>query len=244
MLETQWISTHAVDILAVLWLLLCWVGYAVYARRRAKTTVCIASVIHAYRKRWMLLLLQRDNRVTDASLLANLERNASFLASSALFVIAGLVTALASIEKVHGMLLALPFSRAELSPLQLQFKIMLLLMIYVYSFFTFTWAMRQYGFCAMLLGAAPLPDTPEASGAAGEKFAHYAAKVIDQAGHSYNYGLRGYYFSLAVLAWLLNAWLFILAVAAVVAVLYGREFHSATLKSLTGVGIAPELSRR
>lgn len=243
MLQDSGISTYALDIFAVCWLMFCWVGYAVYARRRAKTKICIASVIHSYRQRWMLLLLQRENRITDASLLANLERNASFLASSTLFVIAGLVTALASMEKVYGMLSTLPFSRAEFSPLQLQFKIMLLLMIYVYSFFTFTWAMRQYGFCAMLLGAAPLPDTPQASGAEGEKFARYAAKVIDQAGHSYNYGLRGYYFSLAVLGWLINAWLFAIAVAMVVAVLYAREFHSVTLKSLVGVGIMPNFDK-
>lgn len=230
-----WVSQHLVDILAATWLFLCWVGYSEFARRRAKTTFCIASVLHIQRKQWMLLLLQRDNRITDASLLANLERNASFLASTAILIIAGLVTTLASIEKVHAMLLTVPFSETGVSPLQLQFKIVLLLMIFIYSFFTFTWAMRQYGFCAILLGAAPMPGSPKAQGQEAENFAHYAAKIIDQAGLSYNYGLRAYYFSLSVLAWLLNTWLFIFAVAVVVAVLYAREFHSKTLSAMIHV---------
>lgn len=49
-----------------------------FARRHAKTSHCIASALHAYRKRWMMLMLQRSDRITDASLLASLERNAGF----------------------------------------------------------------------------------------------------------------------------------------------------------------------
>lgn len=169
MSDIAWFYAHAEEVLAFAWFFICWIGYSVFARRRAQTTDCISSVLHAYRKRWMLLMLQRSNRITDASLLANLERNVSFLASSAILVIAGLVTTLASVEKVHAMLLTLPFSDADLSPLQLQFKLTLLLLIYIYAFFTFTWAMRQYGFCAIVLGAAPIPESPEASGGAGGK---------------------------------------------------------------------------
>ncbi len=177
-------------------------------------------------------MLARENRIADASLLSNLERNASFLASTAILIIAGLVTTLASIEKVHSMLSAVPFSHSNLSPMVLQFKILVMLMIFIYAFFTFTWAMRQYGFCAVMLGGAPILSEGQASSEDVERYAYYTAKVIDQAGHSYNYGLRGYYFSLSILAWLLSTWLFVIAVAVVVGVLYGREFHSKTLSAL------------
>lgn len=227
---------HWLDLVGTLWLMVSWVGYSVFARKRARQTHCIASVLHAYRKQWMLSMLQRDNRIADASLLSNLERNASFLASTAILIIAGLVTTLASIEKVHTMLIAVPFSEVELSPEQLQFKVTLLLLVFIYAFFTFTWSMRQYGFCAVLVGAAPQPELPEAQGARGERYARHSAKIIDQAGHSYNYGLRAFYFSLSILAWMINTWVFIFAVALVVTVLYAREFHSKTLKSLIKVG--------
>ncbi len=223
------------DIFSTFWLFFCWVGYTVFARRKARKTFCIASVLHNYRKQWMHTMVRRDNRISDASLLSNLERNASFLASTAILIIAGLVTTLASIEKVHAMIMTVPFS-SDISPLQLQFKIVVMLVVFIYAFFTFTWAMRQYGFCAVLVGAAPIHDDESVQETERERFAYYTAKVIDQAGHSYNYGLRAYYFSLSVLAWLLNSWVFLAAVAAVVVVLYGREFHSPTLRALTKAG--------
>lgn len=232
----HWLTGHWLDVLATAWLLLSWCGYAWFARRKARDTYCIASVLHAYRKQWMAAMLKRDNRIADASLLANLERNASFLASTAILVIAGLVTILASVEKVHAMLQNVPLAQPNLSLEQLQFKVVVLLLIFVYAFFTFTWAMRQYGFCAVLVGAAPYFDEPEAQGRLGENFVRHSAKVIDQAGHTYNYGLRAFYFSLAVLAWLVNTWFFAVMVALVVAVLYAREFHSRTLRSLIAVG--------
>ena len=95
---TAEIAISHVELLGVLWLMLAWVGYSNFARRRAKS-FCIASVLHCYRKSWMRSMLQRDNRISDAALLANLERNASFLASTSIFVIAGVFTLLASAEK-------------------------------------------------------------------------------------------------------------------------------------------------
>jgi uncharacterized membrane protein len=234
----EWVNLFGMDVVATFWFLGCWIGYAVFSRRRGRSVFCISSILHVYRYQWMMTMLYRDNRIADASLLASLERNASFLASTAMLVIAGLVTTLASIETVHATLLTVPFSSITQTPLQLQFKIMLLLLVFIYTFFTFTWAMRQYGFCAIMFGGAPLcqGDNPRA-----QIYATYASKVIDQAGLSYNYGLRAYYFSLSVLAWMFNVWLFILAVALVVVILYDREFRSQTLRALVG---ASELENR
>jgi uncharacterized membrane protein len=45
-------------------------------------------------------------------------------------------------------------------------------------------------------------------------------------------GLRSYYYSLALLMWFIHPYAFMAASAAVVAVLYRREFRSRTLKTL------------
>lgn len=219
------------NISAALWLFIAWAGYARFARRRARTDHCLASVLHIYRKSWMIEMLGRDNRIADTALVASLERNVSFLASTSILIIAGLITIMASIDKVYLTISALPFANESMTPKHLQLKIILLLMIYVYAFFTLTWAMRQYGFCAILFGAAPAKyaDIAESE---RHQYAVSTAKIIDQAGHSYNYGLRAYYFSLAVLPWFFNTLLFIAAVALVVGVLYRREFHSTTLRAL------------
>lgn len=185
-------------------------------------------------------MLRRENRMGDVAIISNLERNASFLASTSILVIAGLVTAAASTDKIHALLIDLPFANVGISPLQLQFKIILLLFVHVYAFFTFTWSMRQYGFCAILLGSAPMHDEEASMTNAGKNFAFNFAKVIDQAGHSYNYGLRAYYYSLAILIWLFHTGFYVFAVAFVVVILYAREFHSKTLRTMIRAGALDE----
>ena len=235
MIDDSKIAIHGIQLLGVAWLLIAWVGYSTFAKQRAKKVFCIASVLHCYRKNWMRSMLKRNNRISDAALLSNLERNASFLASTSMLVIAGVFTLLASADKVLQMVLTIPGVPAGTSTLQLQFKILLLLLIHVYAFFTFTWSMRQYGFCAVLLGAAPIETDPQAVGEDAENYILHVATVIDEAGISYNHGLRAFYFSLAVLAWLLNDILFLIAVAGVVFILYQREFHSSTLRAMIAV---------
>lgn len=223
-----------INVGATLWFFGCWLGYAAFARQRAKTSYNLSAVLQVYRKRWMHEMLMRQNRIADAALLSSLERNVSFLASTSIFIIAGLVTLMASAEQIHATLIALPFTNTDLTSKQLQFKICLLIAIYVYAFFTLTWAMRQYGICAVLLGASPAAEGSDSGNneAQNSQHANMTAKIIDHAGHSYNYGLRAYYFSLSVLPWLINAWLFMLAVGVVTAVLYRREFKSRTLTTL------------
>ncbi|MGD8176064.1 DUF599 domain-containing protein [Marinimicrobium sp. ARAG 43.8] len=220
------------NLLAAAWFFALWVGYARFARHRAKVSYSLSSVLQIYRKRWMQAMLRRENRIGDTALIAGLERQTTFLASTSMFIIAGLVTVLASIDQVYDTLVTLPFVNREMTPRQLQFKILLLLGIYVYAFFTLTWAVRQYGFSAILLGAAPLTNDDSVTEEERFRYATNSAKIIDQAGHSYNYGLRAYYFSLSVLPWMFNTWLFALATTLTVAVLYRREFHSRPLQTL------------
>ena len=70
------------------------------------------------------------------------------------------------------------------------------------------------------------------------RFSLNAAKVLDQAGHEYNYGLRAYYFALAYLCWFVSPWLFITASIIVTAVLYRREYKLARPPCIIGVARA------
>lgn len=73
------LPSHAAHFLALGWFLACWIGYSYYAEWRGRDTACLASVLHLYRQDWMRRLLLRENRIADASVIGNLERNASFL---------------------------------------------------------------------------------------------------------------------------------------------------------------------
>ncbi|MDD4864967.1 MAG: DUF599 family protein [Alishewanella agri] len=218
-----------VDILALGWFSLVWGGYTLYAKRKAKVVSCLSFEMRRKRNHWMQQMLRRDNKMADVGLISTLERNVSFFASSCLLILAGLLTVLTSSERLSHVLSGLiPWSVQ--SETQIQVKILLLAFIYVFGFFQFTWSLRQYGFGGVLIGAAP--DGKALTDEEQLLYANRTAKVIDQAGHSFNYGLRAIYFSLAALTWFIDAWIFMVVTVLVVLILKQREFHSKILKAL------------
>lgn len=219
-----------VDILALSVFIVAWYGYTVFARRKAKTTDCIARSLHQHRIHWMYEVISREVRVSEAALLANLERNIAFFASSTLLILAGLFTLFAKVETLEIVISSLPFA-AEVNHLAIQLKLSLLAFIFVLSFFQFTWSMRQYGFLNVMIGATPY----DLSGS-NENLTAYAkqmAIVQDQAAHSYNYGLRSYYFALAAMCWFFHPLLLIFMSLWVVYTLFTREFNSKAVKAIT-----------
>ncbi|NMP32498.1 DUF599 domain-containing protein [Thalassotalea sp. M1531] len=218
------------DIIAIAVFLACWSGYTMFARKKAKTTNCIARCLHQHRIHWMYELITRDIRVTEAALLANLERNIAFFASTSLLVIAGILTLFAQIEKLESVISSLPY--ADMSThLGIQLKLAVVTFIFVLAFFHFTWSMRQYGFLNVMVGAAPIDL--EGKNENLKQYARQMAVVQDQAAHSYNYGLRSYYFSLAVLCWFFHPIVFIVSSILVVYTLYRREFMSKAVRAIT-----------
>ncbi len=221
-----------IDVAAVLWFIALWVGYTLFAKRKARTVSCLSFELRRKRTDWMRQMLTRDNKMADVALISTLERNVSFFASSSMLILAGLLTAIASSDKIAQVLMQVMPWLDHVDGL-MQFKLLFLGLIYVFTFFQFTWSLRQYGFGGVLIGAAPEGrDLPEAE---LQLYANRAAKVIDQAAHSFNYGLRAIYFSLAALAWFINVWLFMLATVIVLLVMKHREFHSKALKALQEV---------
>jgi uncharacterized membrane protein len=212
---------------ALAWFLLAWLGYTLYADYwQAKHGLMGATSRH--RQRWMELMVRRENRITDSSLLALQARSAAFFAQTTVFILGGLVALLGAQEKAADVVADVPFA-IKAGPLGWELKIGLLAMIFIYTFFKFTWSMRQFNYTAMLIGAAEPCNGPEDICADG---ARRAARMGDLAVSHFNEGVRGYYFGLAALAWFVNPWVFILASTWVVLVLWRREFHSRTLAAL------------
>jgi uncharacterized membrane protein len=233
-------SILLLDYIAFACLVVCWLGYTVFARKQAKTTNCIARCLHQHRIHWMYEAIMKDIRVGEASLISNLERNIAFFASTTLLVLAGVLTLFAQTEQVEKVLLSIPYA-AQTSSTAIQVKLGLLALIFVMSFFKFTWAMRQYGFLNVMIGAAPIDES-----GLNENLRAYArqmAIVHDQAAHSYNYGLRAYYFSISVMCWFFHPLLFIFASLAVVYTLYNREFNSKAVRAITAAQRHLEIER-
>lgn len=221
------------DWLAIACFFVCWAWYYQFCWNNLRTKRCLAATMHGYRYDWMQRMIEREVRIADATIMTHLERNGAFFASSSLLILAALFSLLGATDQVLEIVAKLPFTLTYTKPLALQIKLVLLISIFIYSFFTFSWSMRQYNFCAILIASAPSPYDKTVSQAARDSFVIQAANVIDLAANQFNYGLRAYYFSLALLGWFVHPLALILASFAVVGVLYRREFHSKTLRALS-----------
>ncbi|MBL4900505.1 MAG: DUF599 domain-containing protein [Colwellia sp.] len=219
-----------IDIIALSIFFLCWSGYTWFARHKAKTTDCLARSLNQHRIHWMYETIGREIRVSEAALLSNLERSITFFASSTLLILAGILALFAQIDTLKSVIFSMPYAD-HVSHFSIQIKLSLLAFIFVLSFFQFTWSMRQHGFVNIMVGAAPL-DTSGLNDNL-KAYAQQIAKVQDQAAHSYNYGLRSYYFALAAICWFFHPFLFISMSIWVVYTLYMREFNSKSVKALT-----------
>jgi uncharacterized membrane protein len=214
------------DIAGLAWFFCLWIGYTWYADRLARRERSLRAAMHEQRYQWMLRMLGRDNRMVDAGVLGNLLRGVSFFASTTLIVLAGLVTTLSATDSAVLLIREIPFV-APTTPLLWELKLLTLVVIFVHAFFKFTWALRQFNYCSVLIGAAP------AAGETGaEEYARRAAEVSTVASKDFNQGLRAYYLSLAALSWFISPWILMFATAIVVGVLYRREYHSEILQLL------------
>jgi uncharacterized membrane protein len=178
----------------------------------------------------MYEVMSKEIRIGEAALLANLERNIAFFASTTLLVLAGVLTLFAQVERLELVISSIPYAEYPVAAM-LQLKLGLLTFIFILAFFQFTWSMRQYGFLIVMIGAAPVDLSGLDENLRG--YAKQMATVQDQAAHSYNYGLRSYYFSIAAMCWFFHPVLFIFASIFVVHTLFDREFSSKAVKAIT-----------
>jgi uncharacterized membrane protein len=223
-------GTALADLLAPAWFLLCWLGYTYFADRE-QSQRSLMRTMHAYRALWTRQLLERDNRMVDTQIIANLMRSVSFFASTTMFIIAGLIAVIGARDRAMAVLAELPFA-VESSPVLWDLKVLLLIVVFVYAFFKVTWAFRHYNYCLVLVGCVPAPDRLTAD---SPRVAERLARIASSTAKHFNRGIRAHYFGLAALSWFIDPWLFMLLSAWVVLVLYRREFRSRLLQMLATV---------
>jgi len=215
------------DVLALAVFLACWAGYAaVVDRVPSIQSRSVIAAMDEHRRRWMIALLDRENRISDTAIIGNLMNSTGFLANTSIFILAGLVALLGSPDLGRRVLAALPFAEAPASDIAWELRVGLLVFIFVRAFFELTWALRQFNYCSIVVGGIGL-------GAAFTPQAEMAAKVANRAARHFNTGLRAYYFGLAALAWIVHPVALILASLLVLRELHRREFRSVVRDVLT-----------
>ncbi|MEN9888799.1 MAG: hypothetical protein RL559_836 [Pseudomonadota bacterium] len=219
------------DWLALFSFFALWVGYATFSRGRGLHERTLLATTNQLRMQWMLQATLRDPRMLDGIITQNLSHTPSFFSSTTIIIIGGLFAVLGTTDKAAELVREIPF--AQPTPLMVfEFKVLVLVGVFVYAFFRFTWAMRQYTFVALLIGAMPPAKEFEAGLHDRHFHARRAGTLVGTAAETFNDGLRAYYFSFAAMAWFFSPLALVLATALVVLILYGREFRSEVVQQL------------
>lgn len=209
------------DVLALSLLLICWLGFPSFSKWFGKQD--LTSAIALYRERWMQTMLNRGDRIADVSLARGLLGTVTFLASTSVLIVSGIVGLIVASESVV-LVMNGSFWFAPMDRTQLEMKLGVLLFIFVRTFFKLSWSVRLHSYSSILVGAATLPEQPLDD--EGRELAMKAAKMSTLASHHYLGGLTGYYFGFASLAWFIHPVALIVAVFMTVAVLMRREHFS------------------
>ncbi len=212
------------DYIALVFFALAWVAYWVGVERTQAAGRGLNLLMDGYRKRWMEQMVVRDNRIVDTTIMASLQNGTAFFASTSLIAIGGVLALLQATDAVLTLFEDLPFGIAT-TRLAWEVKVIGLAVIFVYAFFKFSWAYRLFNYAAILVGSVPTPrgdgDRTEALAAARR-----AAAMNVVAGRHFNRGQRAFFFALAYLGWFISAYVFMTATAAVLYVMWRRQFAS------------------
>ncbi len=211
------------DILALVWFILAWTAYALHVEYIPHKRPGLNQTMNAYREVWMRRMLAREQRMVDMQVMAALQNGTAFFASTSLFAIGGALTLLRSTDEVLNVVATMPVGIATTRTLW-EVKAIGLAVIFVYAFFKFSWSYRLFNYVVILLGATPPPreaDTPEA-----EKHVLRAARLFGAAGRHFNHGQRAFFFALGYLGWFVSPYVFMATTAAVVFVMWFRQFCS------------------
>jgi uncharacterized membrane protein len=219
------------DWIALILFIACWLAYATIVDRvpsiRARSVI---AAMDMHRIRWMRATLQRENRIADMAAIGNLMNTTSFLATTSILILGGLVALLGASDLGQRVVGALPWASVP-SQLLWEIKIGLLLLIFVNAFFELTWALRQFNYGSILVGAMPGATDPE-----GPAQADAAARVLNRAARHFTTGLRSYYFGLAALAWIVHPLALVMASLFVLRELHRREFRSVVRDAVRPAG--------
>ncbi|MDX1604550.1 MAG: DUF599 family protein [Candidatus Competibacterales bacterium] len=215
------IGFGTLDYLALAGFLACWYGYLRLADG-ARLGPSVPSLMGRHRKHWMSNLVRREPRMIDTLIHSNLQNGVAFFASTSILLVGGLLAILGAADKALAVLRELPLTPTP-DRTTWELKVLLLVVIFVYAFFKFAWAYRLFNYCAILIGAAPMPEEYDQR---AEDFAARMAKLQDLAAMHFNNGLRAYFYALGALGWFVHPLLFMLTTVWVTWVLYRREFRS------------------
>lgn len=210
----------ALDILAVALILAAWGISGWVIERTAVERLSVSVIMGEYRREWMRQLLNRQQRIFDASVISSLRQGTSFLASATMLAIGGGLAMIGNKDRLGSVAADLALGKVE--PVVWEIKMLVVLLFVTHAFLKFVWAHRLFGYAAIVMGAIP----NDSAAPRGLEVAMTAAEINIRAAKGFNRGLRSIYFALGSLGWLVGPVALMITTALVTVVILRREYSS------------------
>jgi uncharacterized membrane protein len=190
-------------------------AYHLFLRHKIKNdpAYTVQAINRIARTAWVETIMQDDkNAVLAVQTLRNSTMAATFLASTAVLMIIGVLTLSEQGDKLEATWHALNMVGA-INPMLWMVKLILLLLDLFVAFFSFSMAIRVFNHVGYMinvpLGLNHKMITP----------AHVATH-LNRAGHFYSLGMRAYYFLVPLVFWLFGPHFMLVATIGLLMVLY------------------------
>jgi uncharacterized membrane protein len=181
-------------------------------RVRRQPGYTVQSVHALARTAWVESVMKNGRDILAVQTLRNSTMAATFLASTAILLIVGVLTLSGQSDRLE-ITWNLLNSLHRTDPSLWLFKLLALILDLSFAFFCFTLAIRKFHHVGYLLNIPEEGRHPLLTPA-------YVAAYLNRAGACYTLGMRAYYFLLPLVFWLFGPVLMVGASLALVAILY------------------------
>lgn len=201
----KFILVHPYDFTVFLIFLCCSLLYHIFYYRTVKNLPghIFKGKINIIRRSWVQNMLKEGNTITAVQSLRNINMAASFLASSSIVFVGGMIYMVLSIDKTSAIITGI--ETHHIQDYLLFLKILSLIIMFLTSLLNFSLCIRLLNYLAILIGSSPqvIEET------VGESAVDYITRLFSKAGVHYTFGIRGFYYSIPVIFWFLSPTLFL-----------------------------------
>lgn len=211
---SDWLTTFAADMIGLGASVTLLAAYHLYLRIRVNRNPAytVQAVNVMARTAWVERVMKEKEGILAVQTLRNSTMAATFLASTAVLLIIGVLTLSEQGDKLGSAFHALNVVGAKQAGLWMG-KLMFLLLDLFVAFFAFSMSIRVFNHVGYMI------NVPKAAGHKSISSRHVAVH-LNRAGRFYSIGMRAYYFLVPLVFWLFGPHLMLLATVGLIFVLY------------------------
>lgn len=184
-----------------------------YSRLRRDRTYTIQSVISDARAAWVEnIMSDKNNGILAVQTLRNSTMAATFLASTAILLIMGVLNLMQKSSGTDNVLESLQNGFIAGGDVE-EMKLLILLVAFFAAFFSFSMAVRMYNHVGYLINStnSRLQFSPTPA---------YVSRLLNRSGRYYSFGMRAYYISVPLIFGLFNPYYMCIASIGLILALY------------------------